>query len=775
MKNLVSFILAFLIVSSSPLPVAAFPGAISTFSCGEVIEIPLPECEALVALYNSTNGAGWSHNTNWLISNTPTDWFGVTVTSNHVREIDLHANKLIGSIPPELGDLANLFVLHLYYNQLSGSIPPELSELSDLYGLELSHNQLSGTIPGALGSLPNLYYLWLNDNQLTGNIPVELGNSTSLSRLHLDNNQLTGNIPPELGSLPNLVELYLQGNQLSGSIPPELGDLTNLEILRINGNQLEGDVPSSLVNLVNMVDPGMAWDSGDGLDLDYNHLNVPSGYPNPLNPLHVFLNQKDADWHLRQIHDFVDCTSVVEIPQAECEALVALYNSTNGAGWEENNNWLVNNMPSMWHGVYVVSGHVTRVNLNDNKLTGTIPPELSNLNSLTGLFLGTNQLSGNIPTELGNLSNLTELYIYKNQLSGSIPPGLGNLTNLTALNLQENLLTGSIPPQLENLTNLTSLYLNKNQLSGGIPIEIANLTNLTRLSLSYNQLTGNIPSEIGSLTSLTTLILAFNQLDGSIPVELDALTNLITLKLNDNQLSGTIPSELGGITTLEMLWLQGNQLSGDIPASFLNLVNLYDTGLYPGDDGLDLDYNMLNVPIDYPNPLIPLQVFVSQKDPNWQLYQGFIQEVCEAGGELISLDGRTSFLIPAGAVHACISFSFRPHALPSHAHVLAFAQNSFSLTAEDADSNPVINFSLPLVATLTYTDTDILDIREASLKLDYWYEASTTWTDAVSTCLDGVYSRDPGANILSLQLCHLTEFGLFGSFQRIFFLPIVQH
>ena len=28
-----------------------------------------------------------------------------------------------------------------------------------------------------------------------------------------------------------------------------------------------------------------------------------------------------------------DCSSVTEIPQSECEALVALYNSTGGASW----------------------------------------------------------------------------------------------------------------------------------------------------------------------------------------------------------------------------------------------------------------------------------------------------------------------------------------------------------------------------------------------------------------------------------------------------------
>ena len=40
-----------------------------------------------------------------------------------------------------------------------------------------------------------------------------------------------------------------------------------------------------------------------------------------------------------------DCVAVTEIPQVECEALVALYNSTDGPNWEDSpgNNWNVTN------------------------------------------------------------------------------------------------------------------------------------------------------------------------------------------------------------------------------------------------------------------------------------------------------------------------------------------------------------------------------------------------------------------------------------------------
>ena len=57
-----------LLVQGAPLPAAARtepapaePAAPTAFSCDSVTEIPKAECEALVALYNSTNGPGWTN------------------------------------------------------------------------------------------------------------------------------------------------------------------------------------------------------------------------------------------------------------------------------------------------------------------------------------------------------------------------------------------------------------------------------------------------------------------------------------------------------------------------------------------------------------------------------------------------------------------------------------------------------------------------------------------------------------------------------------------
>lgn len=255
-----------------------------------------------------------------------------------------------------------------------------------------------------------------------------------------------------------------------------------------------------------------------------------------------------------------DCNNVTEIPQAECEALVALYTATNGDDWNDNSGWLDNNSPCEWHGVTCAGGQVTRLILSSNQLSGEIPPELGSLDNLERLHLYDNQLNGEIPSELGSLNNLQRLWLYRNQLSGEIPSELGNLDNLG------------------------TLYLSDNQLSGAIPSELGNLNNLEGLDLMHNQLHGEIPSELGNLANLEWLILYSNQLSGEIPSELGNLNNLYELWLNDNQLSGEIPSELGNLDNLWMLFLSGNELSGAIPPELGSLDNL--TGLYLGNNQL---------------------------------------------------------------------------------------------------------------------------------------------------------------------------------------------
>jgi len=49
------------------------------------------------------------------------------------------------------------------------------------------------------------------------------------------------------------------------------------------------------------------------------------------------------------------------------------------------------------------------------------------------------------------------LSLDNNELSGEIPPEIGELTALETLNLSENKLTGSIPSELGNLKKITGI------------------------------------------------------------------------------------------------------------------------------------------------------------------------------------------------------------------------------------------------------------------------------------------------------------------------------
>ena len=228
--------------------------------------------------------------------------------------------------------------------------------------------------------------------------------------------------------------------------------------------------------------------------------------------------------------------------ETDREALVALYNATDGENWENSDNWLSGAPLGEWEGVYTNDdGRVTALVLWDDALSGVIPPELGNLPNLNRLSLNC-QLSGEIPPELSNLERLTSLNLAENQLTGEIPPELWKMWALYGLNLAGNQLTGEIPPELWKMHGLYELNLAGNQLSGGLPSGLA--TNLAELNLSENQLTGEIPPELGNYETLISLNLSKNQLTGEIPSELGNLENLSRLQLGNNQLTGKIPSEL---------------------------------------------------------------------------------------------------------------------------------------------------------------------------------------------------------------------------------------
>ena len=335
----------------------------SAVSSATVTVILDPDRLALMAIYDSTDGENWHYADGWLSEAPLGSWFGVeTDAEGRVTGLNLWFNDLYGTLPPEIGDLTELRVLHLHYNRLSGTIPPEIGNLTRLRDLQLYRNDFSGTIPPVLGDLPELTDLDLSYNELTGTIPPEIGELVQLRTLYLEFNSLSGVIPPELGNLTFLTLLWLQGNELRGSIPPELGKLTSLQELRLYDNGLTGSIPGEISSLTRL----------ERMYIHNNQLSgdIPDEFGNLVNLSDLSMGGNDFSGPFP--------VALTRLPSLDTLSLA-------GSGY-----------------------------------TGTLPEEIGDMTSLTRLLLTDSDLSGLLPLGMTRLQELSELML---QGTGLCAPG----------------------------------------------------------------------------------------------------------------------------------------------------------------------------------------------------------------------------------------------------------------------------------------------------------------------------------------------------------------
>jgi Leucine-rich repeat (LRR) protein len=314
----------------------------------------------------------------------------------------------------------------------------------------------------------------------------------------------------------------------------------------------------------------------------------------------------------------------------DCEALLEsrpVLEGTNGSRL----NWSERRPMAQWEGITLrgTPRRVTRLDLMDVGLHGTIPASLSRLSELTHLNLRSNpDLTGEVPGELGNLSKLRLLNLHSNSHSGGVPD-LRNATLLEELYLANNAdyvtnddgkkvkiegtgLTGQVPTWLNGMTNMEELWLWGNSLTGTVP-NLSGMTSLDKLKLANNNLTGGIPQasrlppnmtwliidrnpfrgtipNLSSLSRLRLLWLHSNQLTGPVPAGNNYPASLDDLNLRDNRLTGTIP-DLSNLDNLTRLRLHNNSLSGAVPGSLGGLDSLKQLWLHNEEDS-ELGNNM---------------------------------------------------------------------------------------------------------------------------------------------------------------------------------------
>ncbi len=182
---------------------------------------------------------------------------------------------------------------------------------------------------------------------------------------------------------------------------------------------------------------------------------------------------------------------------------------------------------------------LVRLELDGNKISGTIPPEIGAFTRLRHLMLSDNQLSGTLPKELSALcengagEEHVAVELAENRISGTLPRELGCLAHAGDFHVNDNRISGTLPTSLGVLlgkqrhygaTEGSSVRLDHNLISGTIPPEIGRLTAVSQLALDNNRLSGTLPAELGRLTGLRDLLLTGNQISGTVP---DALHELL--------------------------------------------------------------------------------------------------------------------------------------------------------------------------------------------------------------------------------------------------------
>ncbi|GAA0154393.1 hypothetical protein Leryth_014763 [Lithospermum erythrorhizon] len=298
-----------------------------------------------------------------------------------------------------LSSIRVLALDHIPFNETSGwSIPAELGELSQLMNFSCSFCNIVGPIPDFFGKLPSLGALRLANNRLSGEIPWSFRDSM-LQVLWLndqDGGGLSGSIEV-IGTMVGLTQVWLHGNQFSGPIPDNIGSLTSLKDLHLDRNQLVGIIPQALANMELRT-----------LKLDNNML---------MGPIPKFKSSNVS---------YAENSFCQAIPGELCAPEVdALLDFLHDVNYPPNlsSQWTGNDpCKGPWWGIVCSpNSKVSVINLQKQKLNGTLSPSLVKLDSLVDIHLGGNNLHGRIPANLTELKYLKLLDLTGNSIDPPIP------------------------------------------------------------------------------------------------------------------------------------------------------------------------------------------------------------------------------------------------------------------------------------------------------------------------------------------------------------------
>ncbi|KAJ7559545.1 hypothetical protein O6H91_04G090300 [Diphasiastrum complanatum] len=232
-------------------------------------------------------------------------------------------------------------------------------------------------------------------------------------------------------------------------------------------------------------------------------------------------------------------------------------------------NKLSGGIPSSFSG-----SNLVQLQANNMLLTGPIDA-VGNMPNLVQLWLQVNEISGTVPVGLSNAAILQDLRLNDNRLTGLIPVNLTGLP-LKIFTVKNNQLVGPIP-SFNSAVNFSYFGNNFCQSTPGIAcaLEVTALlsfigavgypTSIVSTWTGNNPCTGWQGLACDLSGHVSSISLSNSQLAGTISPALADLSALVNVKLNNNNLTGTIPTRLTKLKSLKLLDLSNNDLSGPVP------------------------------------------------------------------------------------------------------------------------------------------------------------------------------------------------------------------
>uniref|UniRef100_A0A0D9VXS1 Leucine-rich repeat-containing N-terminal plant-type domain-containing protein n=1 Tax=Leersia perrieri TaxID=77586 RepID=A0A0D9VXS1_9ORYZ len=387
-----------------------------------------------------------------------------------------------------------------------------------------------------------------------------------------------------------IFQIDVRGLLAGGTLPEfdqQIGSLSQLERLDLGFNNLTGPVPAFILDRLRR------------LLLDGNVFSqLPHEFFRGMPQLQYFSiddNPMLEEWGLGSDVLSLSKLTVCNASNANINGTlqVLLSNSSAFLGLAQvsfANNRLTGVVPETF-----ITQTITKLDLRNNRLAGSINFINNFQLSIIELRLDYNHFSGPFPTDLSGFNVLSVITVAHNRLTGVVPPSLAQLSYLSWVSVSDNLLQGPLPelpssvktdfdvaairgifcrldghgPCSEETGVLLSIaaafhypeilamsWRRNDPCDGWLGIHCggAGQRRVTGVNLSRFGLNGTIDQAFASLLSLEVIILSGNNISGTIPPSVAQMPSLRVLDVSNNALEGTVLR----IRDDALIWVEGN-------------------------------------------------------------------------------------------------------------------------------------------------------------------------------------------------------------------------